>query len=277
MKEPLEAYLQAFEEYRGAVEALLNESKDLLHLDDAAISILTDPNLLQAFRYLSGPPISSDDLRTLCDAVLSPGRLRSDPGMARRVIEVVRLGLDQRRFPWVAASREPTRRERGAAVLASAALMASSHVSALRRNEGKSTQELSVQEALIAGELRMVPTRSIDTLNQAPQPGEFCRESRLGSRKADFVIGLWDRRVMAVECKVSNSAVNSVKRLNNDAAAKAEVWLHDFGQKQTVPTAVLSGVFKLHNLLEAQHRGLTLFWAHDLAAMLSWINSTKTR
>jgi len=74
---------------------------------------------------------------------------------------------------------------------------------------------------------------------------------------------------------VSNSAVNSVKRLNNDAAAKAESWVHDFGTKQTVPAAVLSGVYKLHNLMDAQRRGLTLFWAHDLDAMLAWIDQTK--
>lgn len=197
--------------------------------------------------------------------------------MARRVIEVVRIGLDGRRFPWVAEHREPTKPERRAAVLASAALMAGSHVSAARRNEGKASQELLVEEALLTGGLRLVERRSIDTLNQAPKPGEFCRESMLGTRKADFVVGLGDRRVMAIECKVSNSAVNSVKRLNNDAAAKAESWFHDFGVKQTVPTAVLSGVFKLHNLLDAQSRGLTLFWAHDLPAMVSWIGRTKAR
>src|SRR3546814_5622550 len=65
-----------------------------------------------------------------------------------------------------------------------------------------------------------------------------------------------DRRVMPIECKVSNSSTNSVKRLNNDAAVKAETWRNDFGQNQVVPTAVLGGVYKLHNLLDAQRRGL---------------------
>ena len=51
---------------------------------------------------------------------------------------------------------------------------------------------------------------------------------------------------------------------------KAEAWIKDFGQVQIVPVAVLSGVFKLHNLVDAQRRGLALFWAHDLEAMTSW-------
>jgi hypothetical protein len=275
MQEPLEDYLEAFEEYQGAVETLLETSVDLLKLDDAAISILTDENLLEAFRYLSGPPISQDDLKTLGEAVLSPGRLRSDSDMVRRVIEVVRTGLDRRRFPWVAENREPTEHERGAAVLASAALLASSHVGASRRNEGKVAQEQLVEDAFLKVQLKKVNTRVINTLNQAPAPGEFCGESRLGIRKADFVLGLWDHRTMALECKVSNSAVNSVKRLNNDAAAKAEAWIKDFGTTQIVPVAVLSGVFKLHNLIDAQQRGLTLFWSHDLDHLLSWIESTK--
>jgi hypothetical protein len=79
---------------------------------------------------------------------------------------------------------------------------------------------------------------------------------------------------MPIECKVSNSSTNSVKRLNNDAAVKAGSWRTDFGLRQVVPTAVLSGVYKLHNLLDAQERGLTLFWAHDLNRLTDWLART---
>jgi hypothetical protein len=80
---------------------------------------------------------------------------------------------------------------------------------------------------------------------------------------------------MPLECKVTNSSTNSIKRLNNDAAVKADIWLKEFGTAQTVPAAMLSGVFKLHNLVDAQ-RHLTLFWAHDLAAFVDWIKQTET-
>jgi hypothetical protein len=36
---------------------------------------------------------------------------------------------------------------------------------------------------------------------------------------------------------------------------------------------MLSGVFDVHTLVEAQAQGLTLFWAHDLAAFQSWVGS----
>lgn len=276
MLEPLEQYLETFDRYQGVVEDLLETTIDLSKLDDSAVDVLTDPNLLDAFRYLAGPPISADDLRVLAEAVLTPSRLRNDEEMVRRIIEVVRAGLDRRRFPWVSEGREPTEAERSGAVLASAVLIATNHVGTSRRSEGKDRQEALVEEALVQAQMTKVATRIVETMNLAPRPGEFCRESQLGSRKADFVIGLYDQRLLAVECKVSNSEINSIKRLNNDAAAKATTWLKEFGSKNVVPSAVLSGVFKLRHLLRAQEeQGCTIFWAHDIGAMVRWIAGTK--
>jgi len=82
---------------------------------------------------------------------------------------------------------------------------------------------------------------------------------------------------MPLECKVSNSSTNSVKRLNNDAAVKAGIWLSDFGTAQTVPAAMLAGVFKRHNLEQAQNRGLALFWSHDLDQLIDFIEGTRQR
>jgi len=77
----------------------------------------------------------------------------------------------------------------------------------------------------------------------------------------------------SVTCRVPR--LNSVKRLNNDAAVKAGVWKDEFGRRQVVPTAVLSGVYSLSSLEMAQDKGLTLFWAHDLDALTRWVRKTK--
>jgi len=275
MEEPLEDYLEAFDEYQGRVEELLEATVDLSQLDRQFMEVVTDRSLLQALRYLPGPPISADDLKTVGEAALTPARLKKDVDMARRIVQMILNGLDRRRFPWVTEKREPTEAERGAAVLASAALMATQRLATDRRSLEKQRQEEEVMQALQASGLTKVPTRSIPILSAAPLPGQFCGESKLGRRKADIVVGLWDGRVVPIECKVSNSATNSVKRLNNDAASKAEAWRIDFGAVQVVPTAVLSGVYKLHNLEDAQQRGLKLFWAHDIARLTKWVASTK--
>ena len=275
MSEPLEAYLEAFDDYQGVVEDLLETTVDLTDLESTALNIVTDPKLLEAFRYLAGPPISADDLKTVSEAVLSAGPLKADAEMVRRIVQVVLAGLDRRRFPWVAEGREPTEAERNAAVLASAALMAMRKAETSRRGDEKIKQEDKVETALLSYGFVKVATRPVSTLALAPGAGEFCRESMLGTRKADFIVGLWDRRIMPIECKVSNSSTNSVKRLNNDAAVKAVTWRQDFGDRNVVPVAILSGVYKLHNLIDAQTRGLSLFWAHDLTELLNWIERTR--
>ncbi|VVT11845.1 Type-2 restriction enzyme XamI [Sphingomonas aurantiaca] len=276
LEEPLEDYLEAFDEYQGHVEDLLEATVDLSDLDTPALDVLGDPRLLEAFRYLAAPPISSDDLKVLADVrSFTRSRLDHSPAEVQRLLAVVRQVLDRRRFAWVIEGREPTEAERNAAVMASAALMAASRTQTGRRTKGKDLQEGAVKESLTALGFTEVPSRSMPNISHAPAPGEFCGESRLGTRKGDIIVRLWDHRVMPIECKVSNSSTNSVKRLNNDAAVKAASWKLDFGLRQVVPTAVLSGVYKLHNLVDAQERGLTIYWAHDLKPMTDWIDKTK--
>lgn len=275
MQEPLDQYLGLFDTYQGVFEELLEATVDLTQLCAANLEILTDPALLEALRYLAGPPISTDDLKILTDASLAPSRLMGDSDMAERVLETILMALDRRRFPWISEGREPEESEREAAVLASAALLASQRTSTSRRSEGKNAQEKAVADALREAGFEEVAPTPIATLPDAPERGQFCGEAPFGTRKADFVVGLWDGRKMPIECKVSNSSTNSVKRLNNDAAVKAKRWIQEFGTAQTVPAAVLSGVFKAHNLKSAQEDGLALFWAYRLGALLDWIDSTR--
>lgn len=276
VQEPLERYLDFFEEYRELIEGLLEETVDLSRLRDHLADLIGDKRTREAVRFLAGPPISLDDLKVLADTnSVSKQKLKCDPELVKRVVEVIWTGLDRGRFPWVMDSREPTEEERTAAAVASAALMAHSKLQAKRRNEGKAQQEEAVVVALRSCGFEEVRPVRIKVLEDGPKRGQFCRETLLGTRKADVVVRLWDRRVMAIECKVSNSFVNSIKRLNNDAAAKAEAWLKDLGGTQVVPTAVISGTYWLAKLIEAQDRGLSLFWAHDFAPMLEWIESTR--
>lgn len=280
VEEPLDSYDEAFELRQGQFENLLEQTVDLTELGNHAIDILTTRGLRDALRYLAGPPISVDDLKTLAEAsTFTKARLQADPAMAKRLIDTVMSVIDLRRFPWLSRDgkhREPTGVERDTAILASTAILATRDAEKKRRSESKDAQETLVEDLLMTRGLNKVGTRTIQTLADSPKRGEFCRESVVAGRKADFVIGLYDNRIMPLECKVSNSAVNSIKRLNNDAARKAEVWRTDLGAVNCVPAAVLSGVYYLHQLEDAQNRGLTLFWAHTLdTQMLDWIVKTK--
>lgn len=276
--ESLNLYVQFFDEFAKTTQSLLKKleghRKGTLTDHDVA-ALLSQKDLLKAFRFLSSPPISADDLSILAEASLAPQRLRADPEMAKRVFETVIEGLDPRRFGWLEQDRTATSREINAAVVATAAMMATQRVATMRRMREKDVQEQGVVQLLSGLGFERVSRREIKLAADWPASGTFCKETILGSAKADFVVGLWDKRIMAMECKVSNSATNSVKRLNREAVGKASSWLQDFGRQNVVPAAVLSGVFKVRNLVQAQEAGLTVFWAHDLDRLAEWIGSTQ--
>lgn len=276
MREPLEEYLDRFEDARDAFETLLETTVDLTQLSEKAVEIVTNVELLVALRYLPGPPVSADDLKVLAETSIAPKQLKSNPALALKIVETIMLGLDRRRFPWLVPSehRPATEEERSSAILASAALLATRRVETVRRNLGKLNQEQKVKETLREAHFEEVKIKKIEHLSKSPPAGRFCGETLLGSRKADIVVGLWDLRTMAIECKVSNSAVNSIKRLNNDAEAKARTWRQNFGE-QIVPVAVLSGVYDLTSLQRAQENGVFLFWSHDIEKLHEWIETTK--
>lgn len=267
-----------YREARDKFDQLFRTLGDLTPagITDTRLAAAYGQGLGEALRYLAGPPISDDDLRVIADVESSaPGVLRRDAAALRKVFGVIERVIDPHRFPWFAAGTAPTAAEREAALLASAALLAAQRIATERRNDGKDTQETMVKDYLRGLGFHEVAAVPINTLVRGPQAMEFCAECPLGERKADVVVRLHDTRLMAIECKVSNSATNSVKRLNNDAAVKAEHWIKQFGTIQVVPAAALAGVFKVLNLRQAQERGLSLFWSHGLERLGAFIDSAR--
>jgi hypothetical protein len=278
LDEPLELYSEFFETFAPIFSNIIDRlpalSEDPVDPETMA-ELVRDGDVRTAFRYLAAPPVSEDDLKTLAETTLSATALRSDAEQARRVRDIVLHIIDPHRFPWVEQHRDPTEHERAQAIVASTALVAARKVETSRRSDAKKEQEEAVKALLRDIGFTEVPPRDIPLLDAAPAPGEFCGESKLGDTRADLVIRLYDRRAMALECKASNSAVNSFKRVNHEAAGKARAWLSGFGKRQTVPGAVITGVFNPANLETAQAEGLALFWSHRLQDLADFIQSTR--
>ncbi len=274
LDEPLELYSRFFETFAPIFGALIDRLPALANkpFDSGDVADLVgDRDTRTAFRYLAAPPVSEDDLKTLAESTLSAKALRDDAEQARRVRDIVLHIIDPHRFPWIGEGRSPTDGERASAIVASAALVAARKVETLRRSDAKKEQEKAVKIMLRKMDFTEVPSRDIALLDAAPSPGEFCGESKLGNSRADLVVRLHDRRVMAVECKVSNSAVNSFKRINHEAAGKARAWIDGFGRRQIIPTAVIGGVFNPANLYTAQAEGLSIVWSHRLRDLADFI------
>lgn len=274
--EPLEDYLGFFKTSRQAMENLLELTDDLRKARLHAPEVMGDAQMAEAARFVASPVISKDDLETIAEVTMARTLVKREPDRGRKLLETILAGLDRERFPWLTEGREPTEAERETAIVASAALRATRLSETARRTLGKKEQEASVKNFLI-DECGFAegPSREITHLQKAPAPGQFCGEVHVGSRLSDVPIRLWDGRLMPTECKVSNSSTNSYKRINNDAAVKSVVWREEFGRNNVVPVAILSGVFALSNLEYAQDHGLTLFWAHDLSPMKSFIDAAR--
>ncbi len=275
---PTQAWSGHYVEARRKFDALFHLLHDLdpVHVTNANLAQSYRDNLGEALRYLAGPPISEDDLKVLAGvSSLAPSVLSSDLHALGKVFAVIEQVIDPFRFPWVVAHRAPMQQEREAALLASSVLLAAQRIATERRSSGKNDQESMVKDYLRTLGFSEVPTTTITTIVKGPQANQFCAECLLGDRKADVVLRLHDTRLMALECKVSNSSTNSVKRVNNDAAVKATYWNREFGLSQVVPSAMLSGVFKTLNLIQAQKNGLTIFWAHDLGRLGQFIESSR--
>lgn len=78
LEEPLENYGIAFDEYRMTIENLIELTVDLSQLRQQAEQVLADPANREIVRYLTGPPISEDDLHTLLGVrAVTARRIRS--------------------------------------------------------------------------------------------------------------------------------------------------------------------------------------------------------
>jgi hypothetical protein len=281
LDEPKEAYDQFYAKFEKLFEELVNELPNVFKdpLDTKVISkLVKGRDRKKAFRYITAPPISEDDLKTLADTSYGPIVFMRNPHAAERVRDTIRAVLDQHRFPWISEGREPTEEERVRSISTSAALAATRDVETSRRNNSKQVQEKAVMDLLKSLAMKEVSRREIPSLSSAaaPAPGEYCGESIVAGTRADVVARLKNGDIMLIECKVSNSAVNSYKRVVHDTGGKASTWYSKLGTASTIPCAVLGGVFSRANLETVQNDlNVYLFWQQRLEDLAEYVKRIR--
>jgi hypothetical protein len=270
-REGTRAYRELFERNAPVVRTLFTLTSDLTNF--RAEFFASEPDLLTAARYLGGPPLSADDLATLIGGKV--GRRRLDAELEQNVERVLRSAWDPVRFPWLPAGRSPEDHERDAAIAWTAGIWSVEQLRTKRRTESSRRQENAVVEALREAGFDQRPRLpAITSLDELPR-GSFVRETSLAGSKCDVPVRLRDGRLLAIECKVSNTALNSVKRLIRETGGKARLWRNAFGL-QVITAAVLSGVYKLRNLEDAQDNyEVTILWEHDLAALTTFVTEAR--
>lgn len=264
------SYETMFAEATAEVERLLDVTSDLLTLGDGA-ALVTDATLVAPLRHTAGPPISEDHLKVMADVPKKPKKYTAE--QAERIATLLSAARDRGRFPWLEATppTPPDAIQRRAAIASSAALWASQRMATKRRTESSKAQEKVVRAFLTAqGFTEVAARRAINAIDDLER-GEFCAESPVVGTKADVVVRLRNGRLLLIECKVSGSAINSYKRLIHDIGDKESAWSRAFGD-QIYTMGVLSGVFKLANLVDAQNtKRIYIIWERDLAPLAAFL------
>jgi len=266
-------YRAAFATALDLANRLFAATDDLLDFSSGH-ALAEDPQLVRVARYLGAPPISGDDLNTLAGANIA-ARRHLDADLASKAAQVIVTAIDPERFPWIGAgpARGPSVAERDLALRWTAGLMAASEAQMSRRQEASGRQEGAVRAFLATIGFTEVPARPIH-LTGGLEPGTFSKEGSVMGINCDVPVGLWDGRFMLIECKSSNSAVNSVKRLNRETGGKAQEWNRRLGER-AIPVAILAGVFQLGSLKAAQEVGTAIFWERDLTPLAEFVNAAR--
>lgn len=273
---------EQLETTREQVEIACHKTLPILHtitgpgVDKAQLAkVLADRETNLILRCIGTPPISADDLKTLAMGSVSPTSVRGDQEAADKIGEILSGIRDFKRFPWLQENRPPTSDELARAQLATVTLAAASKILSQRRSDERVELEDQLHNLLRANLIEIPPQPIANIRSDGPQPGEFMRNALVGQHGADAIVGLYDYRLLCIECKASNSEINSRKRLNKEVGADAKAWLGSFGENNIVPAAAIRGVFKADYVKQAQEVPVAIFWSHRLEDLIEFIESTK--
>lgn len=275
------AYEAGIATHAKAVLDLLARTSDLRRIDGNS---LKQRDVLDIARYVVVPPISLDDLDTLTDS--SFGRwvgqttergTRPSEQAFRTAAKILRERLDRERAPWLKAKRAPTGAQRDAFARATASIRAMGAIQTARRMESSARQERAAREAAQKARYQPVtpPATLTDPIKEMP-PGSYATASRrLAETNMDIPVRLKARHgtgllFLALEAKVSNSGLNSRKRLL-EVLRKRERWDASGKLYRFRTGAVLAGVYDVRRLMEAQDAGVFLFWEHRLSDLTAFL------
>jgi len=266
------------ERWHAALDAVGRDFKHKLQAafqDGNLEKVIADSGaVMELLRQLTAPPLSQDQFKLLCPSwpkgSEKPGK-KVKPAVAKQVATVIRRWIDPRIIEGLEADR--------LAEVAAGPLyiLARQKFETEKRTQASRLQESGVTSLLDNLGFTKVQSREID------QPWTVGEENymhkttfRSASRdtaEVDIAVGLPGGRLLAIECKVSNDATNSIKRVN-DVLKKRESWEKMYGNVLTTG-AVMSGVIMPRDILRLSSAGVCVFFSHDLAPLRKYLVTKK--
>ncbi|MBY6203538.1 XamI family restriction endonuclease [Halomonas denitrificans] len=269
----------AVDSWYSAKRAERRQISEALRLSNGLLSIPlaleTDGRTMRVFRHLCAPPISQDQFLLLCPTwskASEKSGVGLQPDVAKAAESVLIRILDKSLCPWVEPGIDPSWSQLKRLQEVVCALMASQSVATERRKALASEQEQLVIEALMELGWSQIPSKKIESRGDVDAK-KFMHKTRFATKtrpkEVDVACGLGNTKMLALECKVTNDATNSVKRIN-DVLTKATSWREHWGSF-VVTGAFLQGVISEKDVERLVEADVVVFWSHRLQEFRDWV------
>lgn len=272
------AWRAAKSEWRSAAAGTLAATENLQRIGDA---LRISAGHLAVLRRLLSPPLSQDQLQLRCRAYSKAAEKNGSPVKAEKADAIEDFILewrDPQLTSWLDEGRDPTAAELNATTEAIALLIAAQAALTNKRTLLAAKQEAAVIELLTANGWMQ---KSAPLISQSSHlsAGEFMHKTRFATattpQEVDIACGLGSSIILAMECKVTNDATNSIKRVN-DILKKSAAWQMHWGSFVKT-AALLQGVIAYKDVARLLDAGIEVFWSHRLEDFGAWVDQNGPR
>lgn len=259
---------------RKQISAALRASE---YLTDIPAALLKSGVHMLAFRHMTAPPISQDQFCLICPewrkATEKSERSRVKPAEAVAIAKVFEVRRSRPLTPWLDSKRMPRSSEIRRLLWEIAPLIASQQIQTIQRTRAAVAQEAAIINLLSKKGWIKKSSSLLDKRAELPHRN-FMHKTRYATattapQEVDIALGLKNTIVLAMECKVSNDATNSVKRIN-DVLKKSAAWKSHWGSFVKT-AALLQGVIAAKDVARLIDDGVEVFWSHNLTDFEKWI------
>lgn len=232
---------------------------------------------LLVLRHLFAPPISQDQLKLILPSYPKGAEKKATP-LSKKAADDFAAAFAARRdkslTAWLSTNGNPNKRQVTKLLHTLTPMISSQIFNTVRRNRLSDDQEKAVVTLLESKGWSRSPSSTVNNTADLP-PQHFMRKTRCKTRTAtkevDIACGVNPSLIMAMECKVSNDATNSVKRVS-DVMDKTKAWNDQWGGFiQTA--ALLQGVVAYKDVARLLDSNVLVFWSHDLQPLADWLDS----
>jgi XamI restriction endonuclease len=273
--DPLAAeWRQVCRAVRKEILRTLIETKGLRDLQE---SLTKTGRHILVLRHLFAPPISQDQLKLIVKSYpkgAEKGSTRLSKQAADDFAAAFAARRDKNLTAWLSTNANPNRRQVKKLLDTLTPMISSQIFNTVRRNRLSDEQEKAVVALLETKGWVRSPSTTVNNTADLP-PQHFMRKTRCKTRTAtkevDIACGVNPSLIMAMECKVSNDATNSVKRVS-DVMDKTKAWNDQWGGFiQTA--ALLQGVVAYKDVARLLDSDVLVFWSHDLQPLADWLDA----